>query len=67
MSEVAGFAQVQAGRFSVRWTKRVANLGQPPGYAVFDRGRPITIPFETKEEAERHKHGIAAIYERFGW
>lgn len=67
MSEVAEFAQVQAGRFSVRWTKRVANLGQPPGYAVFDRGRPITIPFESKEEAEQHKAGIARLYERFGW
>jgi len=61
------FEIVQAGRFSARWTKRVANLGQPPGFAVFDRGRPITIPFASKEEAERHKKGIAEIYERYGW
>lgn len=56
------------GRFRVGYLANVplVNFGQhKAGWVVCDRDRPITIAFDTKDEAVRHRDKIAEIYERY--
>lgn len=56
-------------RFTVKWhfSCRGRGRGAMWGWIVFDRGRPITIPFEGFEEAVQHRDNIQRLYLRWGW
>jgi hypothetical protein len=56
-------------RFTVRWfsTRGFVRAHHRPGFAVFCDGQRITMPFPTREEAERHAKRIAELYAGWGW
>ena len=56
-------------RFRVMWFRPRSFFGARggKGYAVFDRTLRITIPFPSREQAERHRDRIAELYERWGF
>lgn len=56
-------------RFTVGWFPGPRGFGMPlkSGWIVRDWARRITIPFATKEEAQRHCERIAEIYAHYGW
>jgi hypothetical protein len=56
-------------RFTVRRTyqRQGGGRGMRAGWVVFDRRRPITIPFADFGEALQHRDNIAALYARWGW
>jgi hypothetical protein len=56
-------------RFTVRECRGPIGYdgGMIDGWAVFDRGRRITIPFADYADAIRHRDNIRALYLRWGW
>lgn len=56
-------------RFTVRWVHLSGGKFNIKvlGYAVFDGMNRLTIPFETRAEAEKHRENIMALYARYGW
>lgn len=56
-------------RFTVKWHYMAKGraTGAIWGYIVFDRNRPISIPFADYDEACRRRDNIHALYLRWGW
>lgn len=57
-----------AERFTVgRRLCSKTNFGRRAGWVVFCDGRPLTIAFETEEEAQQRCAHLAEAFSRWGW